>query len=132
VVIRAGDILCLRTGWLERFMSLDARDRQLMAESGQSPGIQGTSDMAALLWDWGVAAVVADNPAVESLPRLAGVGSLHQRLIPLLGIPLGELFDFESLAVELSARSRSDFAFVSVPLNLPGGVASTGNAVAVL
>jgi hypothetical protein len=47
-------------------------------------------------------------------------------------MPLGELFDFERLALELDRRERREFLFVSVPLKLPGGVGSPGNAVAML
>jgi hypothetical protein len=76
--------------------------------------------------------VAADNPAVEVAPGSPAVGSLHRRLIPLLGIPLGELFDFERLAEACRTRGRADFLLASVPLHLPGGVGSPGNAVAVL
>jgi hypothetical protein len=96
------------------------------------PGLSAAAEMAEVLWDWGVSAVVADNPAVEVSPGSAAIGSLHRRLIPLLGLPLGELFDFEELSVRCAAQHRSSFLFVSVPLNLPGGVGSPGNAVAVL
>jgi hypothetical protein len=60
------------------------------------------------------------------------VGSLHRRLIPGLGFAVGELFDFRELGRACQARGRWDFLFVSVPLNIPGGVGSPGNAVAVL
>jgi hypothetical protein len=44
---------------------------------------------------------------------------------------LGELFDFERLAEACAADRRYDFLFVAVPLNLPGGVGSPANAVAI-
>ena len=45
-----------------------------------------------------VAAVAADNPAVDAVPVDPAVGSLHRRLIPCLGFAIGELFDFAPLA----------------------------------
>jgi kynurenine formamidase len=130
--IRPGDIVCLRTGWMKLYRASDARRRAELASSTTWPGLSAAAEMAEVLWDWGVAAVAADNPAVEVSPGSPVIGSLHRRLIPLLGIPLGELFDLEQLSARCAAQTRSSFLFVSVPLNLPGGVGSPGNAVAVL
>ena len=88
--------------------------------------------MAELLWDGGIAAVAADNPGVEAAPGRRGSGSLHRRALALLGMPFGELFDFDALDAALRAQDRSSFLFMAVPLNIPGGVGSTGNAVAML
>ena len=87
--------------------------------------------MARWLWDRGVAAVATDNPAVEVAPGDPAVGSLHRRLIPLLGFALGELFDFGRLALDSAADGKYTSLFMAAPLNLPGGVGSPGNAVAV-
>jgi kynurenine formamidase len=127
-----GDVLCLRTGWMRRYLGADRAERERQAEIRQWPGLAGSEQMAELLWDWRVAAVTADNPAVEWGPGTVDQGSLHRRLVPLLGIPFGELFTFERLAEACRAHERSVFLFVSVPLNLPGGVGSPGNAVAIL
>ena len=62
------------------------------------PGLVGSEAMAELLWDWHVAAVCADNPAVEVRPGDRKDGSLHRRAIAMLGLALGELFDLEALA----------------------------------
>lgn len=131
VEIHEGDILCIRTGWLEHHRSISPQRRRQLAEMRRWPGLAGSSAMAELLWDWGLAAVTADNPAVEVGPGLPELGSLHRRLLPLLGMPMGELFDFEGLAAECRRRERGAFVFVSVPLYMPTGVGSTGNAVAV-
>jgi kynurenine formamidase len=130
--VRPGDVLCIRTGWMARYLAAGADERRELAEVGRWPGLAGSAEVAEVLWDRGVAAVAADNPAVEVAPGSPAVGSLHRRLIPLLGIPLGELFDFERLAEACRARGRADFLLASVPLHLPGGVGSPGNAVAVL
>ncbi|MFD4249306.1 cyclase family protein [Amycolatopsis thermoflava] len=133
--IRPGDILCVRTGWLSAYRGLDAEGRAAISaqkSSFSSAGLAADESTAELLWDWHVAAIGADNPAVEVTPGDAAVGSLHRRLLGMLGIPLGELFDFDTLAARLHESSRPDFLFVSVPLALVGGLGSPGNAVAVL
>ena len=64
-------------------------------------------------------------------PGDPAVGSLHRRLIPMLGFVVGELLDLGPLASLCAADSRWDFMFVAAPLNLPGGVGSPANAVAI-
>ena len=57
--------------------------------------------------------------------------NLHHRAIFLLGLPLGEQFDLEELAEDCRQDQVTEFMLVSVPLNLPGGMASPPNAVAI-
>ncbi|MTD53182.1 cyclase family protein [Amycolatopsis pithecellobii] len=128
VEVLPGDILCVRTGWLERYRRGDA----VAGEQRRWPGLAGSSAMAELLWGWQISAVTADNPALEVAPGRPEDGSLHRRLLPLLGLPIGELFTFDRLAQACRELGRFAFLFVSVPLNLPGGVGSPANAVAVL
>ncbi|KAA9158101.1 cyclase family protein [Amycolatopsis acidicola] len=133
--IRPGDVLCVRTGWMSAYRSLDREARAGIAarKSGLfSTGLAAGEPTAELLWDWHIAAIAVDNPAVEVTPGDAAVGSLHRRLLGLLGIPLGELFDFDELAPELRSAGRGEFLFVSVPLALVGGLGSPGNAIAIL
>jgi kynurenine formamidase len=130
--VRPGDVVCLRTGWTKLYRASSGPRRAELVSSSTWPGLSAAAETAEVLWDWAVSAVVADNPAVEVSPGSAAAGSLHRRLIPLLGVPLGELFDFEELSERCAAQRRSSFLFVSVPLNLPGGVGSPGNAVAIL
>lgn len=129
---RPGDVLCLNFGWLDGYLGLTPRDRPTAPIRRQFTGLSASEGTARFLWDSGFAAIAADNPAVEVSPGDSGVGSLHRRLIPGLGFALGELFDFRELARACEARERWDFLFVSVPLNLPGGVGSPGNAVAII
>ncbi len=42
------------------------------------------------------------------------------------------MFDLEALAKECEAQKRWSFFFTSAPLNLPGGIASPPNALAIL
>ena len=138
VALRGGDILCVRTGWTDKYLTLDAAARNALADGMQSvsgyaaAGLAGSQEMAGFLWDSGIAAVACDNPAVEVVPADPADGFLHGRLIAGLGMAIGELFSFGALADACRREGRYDFLFVSVPLNVTGAVGSPGNAVAVL
>lgn len=131
VQIQEGDILCLRFGWMRRYLELSAEGRAAAAATHDFAGLAADEAMARWLWDHHAAAVAGDNPAVELSPGDRRVGSLHRRLLPLLGFAIGELFDFDGLREDCAADGHWDFLFVSVPLNLVGGVGSPANAVAI-
>ena len=136
--LRFGDILCVRTGWVDKYQTLDPAQRRELAGRLVDPtgytcaGLAGSEEMSRFLWDSGVAAVTSDNPAVETVPVDPRAGSLHLRLIPCLGFVIGELFDFAALAAACQRDRRYEFLFTSVPLNLTGGIGSPANAVAIL
>jgi kynurenine formamidase len=131
IALAQGDVLCIRTGWIDAYRALDAGGRAEIAAAPRFSGLSGGEDMARFLWDSGAIAVAADNPALEVGPGDPAVGSLHRRLIPLLGFAVAELLDFEALCEMCAQDGRWDFLFVAVPLNLPGGVGSPANAVAI-
>jgi len=138
VSLRYGDIICVRTGWVDKYLALgQAGQAELAAGMADvtgytAAGLSGSEEMSRYLWDRGVAAVACDNPAVEVVPGDRSVGSLHARLIPHLGFAIGELFDFGPLAAACERERRYAFMFVSVPLNVTGAVGSPANAVAIL
>jgi hypothetical protein len=132
VSLEPGDILCIRMGWVGEYRRLDAGGRIAYAESPEFAGLAADEAMARFLWNAHPAAVVCDNPAVEVVPSDPAVGSLHRRLIPLLGMALGEMFDFETLAKRCREQQRWTFLFSASPLNVPGGLGSPGNALAIL
>ena len=149
--VEVGDVLLLRTGWLSWYRSLDDDGRQRVAspDGFAAPGLVPGEPTCRLLWDLHVAAVAADNPALEVWPigSLAGVDDwraaaeadparwpelfVHTALLPLLGIPIGELWDLDALAEDCAATGTYDSFFTSAPLNLPRGVASPPNALAI-
>lgn len=131
VELRRGDVICLRTGWIGAYRELDAAGRAAQAKRATVSGLAGSEDVARLLWDSGAIAIAADNPTLEVAPGDPQVGSLHRRLIPLLGFVVGELLDLDRLAALCAADARWDFMFVAMPLNLPGGVGSPANAMAI-
>jgi hypothetical protein len=126
-----GDIWCLRTGWVGAYLQLDDAARRSYATAPTFAGLYADEEMARTIWNAHPAALCADNPAVEVVPGDPAVGSLHRRLLPTLGMALGEMFDFERLAAACRADGRWTFFFVATPLNLPDGIGSPGNAVAI-
>jgi hypothetical protein len=137
VTPRAGDVLCVRTGWTDRYLGLPAAGKRELADGFRADvvpwrGLVGDESTARFLWDGGFSAVAVDNPGVEVSPGDPWFGTLHRRLIPGLGFAIGELFTFEALAAACGAAGRHEFLFVSVPLNMPGGVGSPANAIGIL
>jgi Putative cyclase len=130
--VETGDILLLRTGWMGWYRTLDPNARADYASErmAPSPGLSGL-DVPAMLWDLHIAAIAADNPAVEVIPMGTGGAMLHVDFLPLLGIPLGELWELDALADDCAATGTYDSFFTSAPLNMPNGVASPPNAIAV-
>jgi kynurenine formamidase len=133
--LQTGDILLIHTGWLRWYAKESTREQRVeMAdrERLQAPGLAATEDMAEWLWDHHVAAVAADNPALEAWPPRAETGGfLHHRLIPHLGMNIGELWWLADLADDCAADGVYEFLFTSAPLNVPGGVGSPPNALAI-
>jgi kynurenine formamidase len=129
-----GTILLVRTGWMESYESLSADEKHALAPMDKlsSMGIEASREMAAWLWNNRVAAIGTDCPSVEAFPfNFMDENALHYRALPLLGLPLGELFVLAPLAEDCANDRRYEFMVVSAPLNLEGGIASPPNAVAI-
>jgi kynurenine formamidase len=131
VRLEGGDILMLRTGFADAYLAATPDQRPDWAANLDCPGLHAGEEMAEFLWDSGVAAVAADNPAVEVIPGDRRAGSLHRRLIPLLGFALGELFRLGPLAADCAEDGRYTCMFTATPLNVPGAVGSPANGVAI-
>lgn len=137
VALHPGDILLVRTGWLRWYLN-DATAEQKEEISGKAtaaklkaPGLGPTEAMAEFLWDHRVAAVAADNPALEAWPPGPESGFLHFKLIAHLGMLLGEQWFLDDLAADCAADGVYECLLTSAPLNVPGGVASPANALAI-
>jgi kynurenine formamidase len=139
VSVEHGDILLIRTGWTTWYRSLDQAGREAAAGEQKCCGLRAGPSTAGFLWDLGLAAVAADNPALEVFPPGTGGEEvddvegrfLHFQLLPRLGLPIGELFDLDPLADACAADGRYDFMLTSAPLRLRNGVASPPNALAI-
>jgi hypothetical protein len=145
--VEPGDILLVRTGWVEWYLRQDRAMREDLATNTRAPGIEPGRSTAELFWDLQVAAVAGDNPALEAYPADAVVGRerlfeligegryeeffVHFALLPLLGLPIGEFFQLGTLADACAKDRRYTSLMTSAPLNLPQGVASPPNALAI-
>ncbi len=141
--LSTGDILLIRMGWVGWYEQRDAATRRALAEAGQdlrTPGLEGTEAMAAWLWDRHVAAVACDVPALEVLPsgpwnapepEATYDSYLHFRIIPLLGMAVGEMFVLDELADDCAADGVYHGLFTAAPIHKIGGAGSPANAIAV-
>jgi sugar/nucleoside kinase (ribokinase family) len=135
VAYSSGCVLLLRTGFLAWYRDLDRAERSELPTHLSAPGLEHTEDMAAYLWDNGVAAVAADNFSVEVWPpdrseEARPFGFLHRALMGLLGMAIGELWDLDALAEDCAQDGRYESLLVSAPLHVPGGIGSPANALA--
>jgi kynurenine formamidase len=132
--LKPGSVLLVRTGWMEAYERCTPEQKQAMApfEKLKSIGVDPSRDLVAWLWDNRVAAIATDSPGVEPLPmQLGDEGLLHYRALPLLGLPLGELFVLAPLAEDCARDRRYEFMLVSAPLPVQGGIASPPNAIVI-
>lgn len=124
VAVGPGDILCVRTGWRRKFV---AEGRAGWMDANPGLGLA----CARWLHERQVAAVCSDNWGVERFPSGAGtVAPLHCVLIRDLGMPLGEMFDFEALAADCADDGVFEFLFTAPPLKVRGGAGSPVNPLA--
>lgn len=143
VELRPGDLVLVRTGWLAHVLCPSPAEGHEREGIVPSPGLRADDDTLRWLWDHRVPLIAMDNLAVEAFPPPGTDGPggragetqqermLHQELIALLGMALGELWVLDRLAEDCHARGTYDFLLVSKPLKLTGGVGSPANAVAI-
>jgi hypothetical protein len=92
-------------------------------------GVVQSEDMLRWIWD-NFAAVAGDQPSFECWPTQES-WALHEVLLAGWGCPIGELFDLEKLAEHCRKEGRWTFFVSSEPCNVPGGVASPPNVLAI-
>ena len=136
VAVEPGDIVCLHTGFADVLLAMEkAPDTKRLAESGC---VLDGRDVDLLHWitSSGIAAIAADNYAVEAYParRLAPICCpalpLHEHCLFKLGVHLGELWHLGPLAAHLDRKRRNRFLLTAPPLRLPGAIASPVNPIA--
>jgi kynurenine formamidase len=135
VSVEPGDILCLHTGFSQMLLDMK-RDPDPGVLDAHCARLDGR-DSSLLQWisDSGIAALVADNYAVEALPakKLQGRHAampIHEHCLFKLGLPLGEMWYLTELARWLRAHDRSRFFLTAPPLRLPGAVGSPATPIA--
>ncbi|KAF2138391.1 uncharacterized protein K452DRAFT_290973 [Aplosporella prunicola CBS 121167] len=134
ITFEKGDILFIRIGitkeW-ETAMNEDAKKAYAAGTSPKHAGVEGTMDVLRWLWNTGFAAVASDAISWEVYPTPPGGVFLHEYLLAGWGMPVGEMFDLERLSEICKELNRWSFFVSSVPLNMPGGVSSPPNAMAI-
>ena len=108
-----------------------------VCNSGPCGAVLDGSDPALLEWitSSGIAAICADNYAVENLdrelePDCCSKLPLHLHCLFKLGLPLAELWYLKDLADWLHSRGRNRFLLTAPPLRLPGAIGSPVTPVA--
>ncbi|MNL74612.1 hypothetical protein D3C87_2002740 [compost metagenome] len=91
--------------------------------------------MLQWITDSGIAAICADNYAVEAYPAREKTGPramlpLHHHCLFKLGLPLAELWYLKDLAEFLHANGRHHFMLTAPPLRLPHAIGSPVTPIA--
>lgn len=133
--VEPGDIVCLHTGQATALLAAGPNPPLDLLENAFCH-LDGCDDRL-LTWidSSGLAALAADNFAVEAVPpRILEPGKAAERIHELclfkLGIHLGELWYLEELNAWLRAHGRNRFLLTAPPLRLPGAVGSPVTPVA--
>ncbi|CAK7199552.1 hypothetical protein SEUCBS139899_002232 [Sporothrix eucalyptigena] len=137
ITFEKGDILLVRTGWMQQYnKSLAANDEEKLAivasEHPLSIGLDACDEkLREWLHDQYFSVVGGDQPAFEAWPPRS-MPTLHEYLLSCWGVLIGEMLDLENLSVQCKKTGKYSFVFTSAPLNIPGGVASLANALCIL
>lgn len=125
VRVESGDIVCLRTGFYKWFLEGD-RDHFLGNSAG--PGL----DMCRWLYEREVAALAVDNYSGEVWPSpiADAIIPFHQVVIRDMGLTLGEMFNFEDLAVDCAEDGVWEFMLCATGLKVTGAVGSPVTPIA--
>ncbi|KAI0555595.1 hypothetical protein F4679DRAFT_176535 [Xylaria curta] len=135
---KQGDIVLIRMGVTAELDNASGESQASLLRSGMYIGLEGSEESARWFWNKRFAAVASDNIALEAIPPLKADGTLgnlselplHQYLLSFFGMHIGELWDLEALSKKCKALGRYSFVLTSVPLNVPGGIGSPPNALA--
>ncbi len=134
IEIRQGDILCLHTGFADELLAMQRRPQPERLHH-ICAALDGRDDeLLRWLGDTRIAALAADNHAVERIGTASDTAAsfvpLHHHCLFKRGIPLGELWHLGELAAWLRAHGRTSFLLTAPPLRLPGAVGSPVTPVA--
>ncbi len=121
VTPRSGDVLLIRTGWINTYPERGEKWDEIQ------PGI-GTSVVPWII-EREFSAVGADNGMVECLPSedKSRYSPVHSVLIRDHGVYIMELLSLDALADD----KVFEFLFIAVPLLIPGGSASPVKPLAI-
>ena len=118
--IRPGDMLFIRFGWTKRYYELSQDELETVAQQKipQLIGISQGGGVVEWLHDCYFASVAGDNPTFEVWPTKAEY-RLHEYLLAMWGVPIGEMLDLERLSHQCRRLNRYTFFVASMPANCP-------------
>jgi kynurenine formamidase len=132
--VRPGDILMIRTGWTEDYYGRSEEENAKLAlregEAQKLVGVEQSQEMIEWLHDCWFAAVGGDQPAFERWPTPEKY-LLHEYLLGLWGVPIGEMLDLERAGEMCEKLGRWTFFVTSAPARCEGGVGSHVNGTAI-
>ena len=127
VTLEPGDIVVVRTGWIQTFLEEHDREKYLSSEPGLG--------IPAALWlkEQDVAMVCSDNWAIEIVAHLYAeeVMPVHCLVIRDAGMLFGEMLNLEGLSRHCSQSQRWEFLFACQVLPISGGIGAPISPVAV-
>ena len=120
ISFRPGDILLVRSGYMQTVESLSAEDLKTLADKAVPPsiGVESSEELLWWIWECGFVAVAGDMPSFEAWPCQNTKYWMHEWLLAGWGVPIGELFDLERLAMECKKLQKWTFFFSSMPLKV--------------
>lgn len=99
VSFRPGDILLIRSGFVKWYNEASSAERVEYVEHGtEFAGVEGSKEAVKWFWNHRFAAVGGDASVFEAWPAVEEIWRLHDNLIALFGMPIGEMFDLERLS----------------------------------
>lgn len=120
----------MRSGFVQRYHSLAPEERTAAALRSHGDiafaGLKQEEEVLDWLHDCYFAAVAGDSPTFECWPVTAteggrgAIGFMHQNILALWGMPLGEMWDLEKLAETCRRLGRWTFFVTSAPANVVG------------
>ncbi len=126
VDVRSGDIVLLRTGWMQHFLG---GDRQAYGVPSPGPSLQ------TVQWfrDHDVAAVATDNITFEVYPseREDAMLAIHLLHLVDMGMTQGQNWNFEELAADCADDGRYSFFLDASPLPFTNAVGSPVNPIVI-
>ncbi|EME45596.1 hypothetical protein DOTSEDRAFT_71333 [Dothistroma septosporum NZE10] len=138
VEFKVGDVIIIRSGFTEGLTGVSGEKQAELMGSHRVCGVTGDEATAKWFWNKHFSAVAGDMIAFEHIPSIingkeAPVSDLvlHQYFLSLFGMSIGELWDLKALSETCAKLNRYSFLLTSVPLNVPGGIGSPPNAIAI-
>jgi hypothetical protein len=138
VEFEPGDVVVLRSGYLTWYQSQSPEEKVRLSDRQvlTACGIEHTEAMAEYAWNSHAVAFVSDTPSLEVWPmdrseEAFPFGSIHQVLIALFGMGIGELWWLDDLAAACASDGVYEFMLASTPWHQSNAIGSPANAIAI-